>query len=104
MAGNGDVVNGYTVASMAIDLLQFGSRPLTSSELLIPNPADWSLCCYPEVPYPFAIRFGDGGAFAARSLSISSVPEPATLSLLAIGVVGVLAARRRIPRSARNAL
>jgi len=94
MLGDGDEVNGYTVASMRIDLLQYGSRPLTSSELQVANTVDWGSCCYPLVPYPFTISFTDGSGFTARGLSIS-VPEPGMLSLLAAGVLGALVARRR---------
>lgn len=95
MLGDGNAVNGYTIDSMMISLMQFGSVPLTSSELQVPNPSEWSQCCYPNVPIPFRITFTDGSIIAANRLSISSVPEPATLSLLAAGVLGALATRRR---------
>jgi hypothetical protein len=95
MLGNGDVVNGYTVSSMSIALFMYGSVPLTSSELQVANPAEWQACCYPLVPVPFTISFTDGSSLAANRLSIASVPEPATLSLLAAGVLGALSARRR---------
>ena len=95
MLGDGDEVNGYTVASMRIDLLQYGSRPLTSSELQVANTVDWGSCCYPLVPYPFTISFTDGSGFTARPGVSISVPEPGMLSLLAAGVLGALVARRR---------
>jgi len=95
MLGDGDEVNGHTVRSMSIALMMFGSAPLTSSELQVADPTEWHACCYPEVPVPFSILFTDGSRIAASRLSVSSVPEPATLWLLALGALGALSARRR---------
>ena len=95
MLGDGNEVNGYTVRSMSINLMMFGSAPLTSSELQVADPTAWHACCYPIVPVPFSISFTDGSRIAANRLSITSVPEPGTLSLLAVGALGALSAWRR---------
>ena len=92
--GDGHAVNGFTVASMGIEL-RHANGPLTSSALQVTNAADWGF------PFPgnrsFSIGFTDGAFVSSSLLSITptSVPEPGTLSLLAVGLLGTLAARRR---------
>lgn len=94
--GDGDDVNGHTVTSITLDLLQFTGNPLTSSELQVADAAHWNNYIDNR---SFRLLFTDGYGFAGWLTSIAptttSVPEPATLSLLAVGAFGALATRRR---------
>ena len=96
MRGDGDEVNGHTVSSMTFDLLQYTGNPLTSSELQVADAANWDNFIDNR---SFRISFTDGYGFAgwltSTSIAPTSVPEPGTLSLLAVGVLGALAARKR---------
>ena len=105
MSGDGrELDNGYAVRSMAIWLQQVAlggperSGPLTSSELQVPNPeVDWGS---PSLGNrELTIAFGDGLHIGTQLMSIAKtpthVPEPATLSLLAVGALGAFATRKR---------
>jgi hypothetical protein len=95
MNGDGQEVDGRTVASMDVWIRGYTS-PLTTADLQVTNPADWNQCCIENIPL-FHLSFTDGTSIGAQMLSITptSVPEPATLSLLTGGILGVLATRRR---------
>ena len=94
MRGDGDEANGHTVSSVTFDLLQYTGNPLTSSELQVADPADWFNFIDNR---SFRLSFTDGYGFAGwlTSIAPTSVPEPGTLSLLAVGALGALATRRR---------
>jgi hypothetical protein len=105
MSGDGrELDNGYAVTSMAMWLQHVAlggpelSGPLTSSELQVPNPAvDWGS---PSLGNrELTIAFGDGLHIGTQLMSITKtpthVPEPATLSLLAGGVLAAFATRKR---------
>ena len=94
-SGDGNEVNGHTVRSITMSLLENLGRPLTSSELQVADPAQWSNDISNR---SFRIGFADtgmSGYLTSITPTTTSVPEPATLSLLAVGALGALAARRR---------
>jgi hypothetical protein len=96
MNGDGQEVDGRTVESMEMWIRGYTS-PLTTADLQVTNPADWNnQCCVENIPL-FWVSFTDGTGVNAQLLSITptSVPEPATLSLLTAGILGTLATRRR---------
>jgi PEP-CTERM motif-containing protein len=100
VAGGGDEVNGHTVADITMSLLYYGGTRLTSSELQVPD-LDGNYIDNRS----FGIQFRDGSHLQGWLTSLApttSVPEPATLSLLAVGALGALATRRR-RRAAANA-
>ena len=102
MLGDGQEVNGYTVSGMSIRLWDGAGRPLTSSELQVPDPHGWGGFNF---VYPFSIRFTNGFGFGFQDLSfapVTSVPEPATLSLLGVGALGAIVTRRRRRIPAQN--
>jgi len=90
---DGHEVNGYTVQSMSMSL--YAWSPFTNSELQVPDMTGWGDAT--TVFRQFAISFTDNSRVVSYVTSITptSVPEPGTLSLLAAGVLGVLAARGR---------
>ena len=93
--GDGNEVNGYIVNSISMSLLENVGRALTSSELQVADPAHWSNDVDNR---SFSIGLGGGGMngyLTSVTLATTSVPEPATLSLLAAGVFGAMATRRR---------
>ena len=94
--GDGDEVNGHTVTGIGIHLEQYGGDALTSSELQVPDMAEWD---HPFIDGSyFRIGLGNatlGGWLRSIAPTTTSVPEPATLSLLGVGALGALATRRR---------
>lgn len=93
--GDGNEVNGYTVNSISMSLLENLGRALTSSELQVADPTHWSNDVSNR---SFGIWFantGMNGYLTSITPTTTSVPEPGTLSLLAVGALGALATRRR---------
>lgn len=94
MSGDGRAINGYIVDGIQIFLQEWFCGPLRSSGLQVSDAADGG---YGSFNRWFEVSFADGSFIDGRMSSITpkSVPEPAALSLLAAGALGVLAARRR---------
>jgi hypothetical protein len=89
-------VGGYLVKQMRMNL--YAWSPLTNEDLQVPNYAEWAPAT--TVFRCFCMTFTDGTQNSSihsnvQSITPVSVPEPATLSLLAAGALGALAARRR---------
>ena len=96
-SGSGQDVNGYLVDSMEFCLRKWFTGPLTSSELQVSDASEWGYRSVLDTW--FGISFANGPSIYGTLDSITkapgSVPEPGTLSLLAVGALGALAARRR---------
>jgi hypothetical protein len=99
LQGDGQNVDGYTVESMVFQFsgADYHRDYLLSSELQVPTPFGSYPSSYFSMIYSDAA--GQIGGVSGYAVSITptatSVPEPGTLSLLATGVLGTLAARRR---------
>ena len=96
-SGDGRSINGYVLNGIQIFLQEWFCGPLRSSELQVSDAAWWGYGGDGSFNRWFDIAFADGSFINGQMNSITpkSVPEPATLSLLAAGALGVLAARRR---------
>ena len=81
MRGDFNAVSGYIVNGMHVLLQEWFCGPLLNAEFQVSDAALW----------------GYGG-----SIKPKSVPEPASLSLLAMGAFGALAARRRKQAAGRK--
>jgi hypothetical protein len=75
-------------------LREWFPSPLSNPGFQATNASDWG---YSALNRWFGISFVDGVGIdgSLHSGTNTSVPEPATLSLLGLGVLGTLAARRR---------
>jgi len=80
--GDGNAINSYVVDGIQVFLQEWFCGPLRSSELYVSDGA-WGY-------EGFEGSFNNG-----HTSSPTSVPEPASLSLLAAGALGAFAARRR---------
>jgi len=102
-SGDGNEVNGHTVRSITMSLLENLGRALTSSELQVADPAQWS---NDIANRSFRIGFTDTAmsGYLTSITPTTSVPEPATLSLLAVGALGALATRLRRRVAAKKLL
>jgi hypothetical protein len=89
--------NGWATGVVSTSIYDMFVGPLTSSELQVSDASEWG---YGGVlDRWFGVSFADGSSIYGTLDSITrtprSVPEPGTLSLLAAGALGALAARRR---------
>ena len=97
IAGGSDTTNGIACsAAMPCSFDVFGDQFYTDGLPLITlQPGAATAVDFDYTASIIAGQFDPTGTGSVSGLSVTSVPEPATLSMLAIGTLGALARRRR---------